>query len=146
MKALVIAFAAIIAILLGVLLLVPSPKGQPSSAVAPTLSPDGHLEIDVPRADDLALSPVAVEGKVTGGGWFFEASFPIKVLDGDGRILGSGTAQALSDWMSTGTVPFAASIHFTAPHFATGTILFQNDNPSGLPANQKSLSVPVRFR
>ena len=31
------------------------------------------------------------------------------------------------------------------PHFATGTIVFANDNPSGLAANAKSFSIPVAF-
>ena len=112
---------------------------------APSISSDGHLEVDLPYANDAIASPVAIEGKVTGGGWFFEATFPIKVINASGTVIGRGTAQALSGWMSTGTVPFSASIAFTAPHTATGTIVFSSDNPSGLPQNQKTLIVPVRF-
>jgi len=142
--------AAVIVGLLGVLIFW-KPAQVPSQPVdvgnyPPLVSADGHLQVDLPHANDLISSPVAIEGSVTGGGWFFEASFPIKVLDGDGTVLGTGNAQALSDWTSTGTVPFSASIVFTAPHFATGTILFANDNPSGLPVDQKSFSVSVSFR
>lgn len=142
--------AAVIIGLFGVLIFW-KPAQAPSQSVdvrnyPPLVSADGHLQVDLPHANGLISSPVAIEGNVIGGGWFFEASFPIKVLDGDGAVLGSGTAQALSDWTSTGTVPFSASVVFTAPHSATGTIVFVNDNPSGLPANQKSLSVPVEFK
>lgn len=150
MKIVAIILAVIIVVLIGVIIFVPSVKSpttsQNASSTAPLVSADGRLTVTMPNANVLITSPVAIEGTVTGGGWFFEASFPIKVLDGDGKVLGQGTAQALSDWMTTGTVPFAASIPFTAPRFAIGTILLQNDNPSGLPANQKSLSIPVRFR
>jgi Immunoglobulin-like domain of bacterial spore germination len=153
-KIIAIVLGIVVVVLLGVLIFVPTAKGpatssMPSGQSAPspgaTVSADGHLRIDLPDANDVISSPVAIEGTVTGGGWFFEGSFPIKVLDADGAIIGQGTAQALSDWISTGTVPFSASITFTAPHYASGTILFENDNPSGAPQNARSLSVPVRF-
>ena len=149
-KIVVIVFAAIIVVLLGILIFVQPAKsptvartGVPSSTVA--TSSDGHLEVDTPLANDAISSPIGIEGKVTGGGWFFEASFPIQILDGDGKVIGGGATQALDDWMSTGTVRFSASINFTSPHYTTGTILFMNDNPSGLPKNQKTLSLPVKF-
>src|SRR5207253_9569337 len=46
----------------------------------------------------------------------------------------------------SGTVPFSASIPFTAPHYAAGTFVLMNDNPSGLPQNAKSLNVPIVFK
>lgn len=132
--------AVVIVALLGVLAFVPRANSPTTSEV------HAGLEIFVPHANDAVDSPLAVQGQVTGGGWFFEGSFPISVFDADGRVLGTGTAQALSNWMSTGTVPFSASVHFTAPHFASGTVMFKNDNPSGLAQNQKSLSVPIVFK
>jgi hypothetical protein len=113
--------------------------------VNPAKSPTVPFEVDLPHANDRIVSPVAIEGSVTGGGWFFEASFPIKIVDANGNVLGQGTAQALSDWTSTGTVPFSASISFTAPSTTNGKILFMNDDPSAIPQNAKSLSVPVQF-
>jgi len=123
-----------------------SPTVTPTVTTSSTTS-DGHLEIDMPTASQVIFWPmVTIEGKVTGGGWFFEGSFPIKILDGDGTTLGQGTAQALDDWMSTGTVRFTASVNFdTVPRYATGSILFANDNPSGLPQNEKTFSLPVQF-
>jgi hypothetical protein len=147
-KIISILFAAIIVVLLGLLAFVQPVKSPAGDTIASStvVSSDGHLAVTLPHAHDLATSPLAIEGTVTGGGWFFEASFPIKVVDAFGKVLGTGTANALSSWMSTGTVPFAASIVFTTPHSATGTLLLQNDNPSGLPENQKSLSIPIRFQ
>ena len=92
--------------------------------------------------------PGAVTGKdfsVTGkarGTWFFEASFPVKVLDKDGNVLASGPAQASGDWMTTEFVPF--SIHLTIPQSYIGpaTLVIMKDNPSGMPANDASLSFP----
>ena len=135
-KIIAIVLGVIIVILIGVLIFVHPAKG-------PTITQG--LQISLPQANAIVTSPAAIEGTVTGGGWFFEASFPIKILDSDGTVLGQGTAQALSDWMSTGTVPFSASIPFTTPHDATGTIVFSKDNPSGAPENDMSFSIPISF-
>jgi len=148
LKVIVIGFAVIIVILLGVLILVKPAQGPTVSETVsqPAVSPDGHVTVTAPMANTLIAPPVVVAGSVTGGGWFFEASFPVKVLDGDGRMLGEGPARAQSDWMTTGTVPFNASISFTMPRYATGTIVFEKDNPSGMPQNAQEFSVPVRFK
>jgi hypothetical protein len=145
LKIIVIVFAVIIVVLLGVLIFVKPVQG-PTVNAGPATSPDGRVVVTAPLANAVVSSPLAVAGTVTGGGWFFEAVFPVKVLDGDGSVLGQGQAQAQSDWMTTGTVPFAASIVFTAPKYATGTILFAKDNPSGLPQNAAEFQLPVRFR
>ena len=147
----------IVIVLLGVLAFVPAAKSPnvadmgsgtntPTSSSNFAVSSDGTLEVSLPHAGDIVSSPLAIEGQETGGEWFFEASFPITVLDGDGSVIGLGEAQALSDWMTTGTVPFSASITFKKPRFATGTILFENDNPSGFKANQKSFRLPIIFK
>ncbi len=160
MKTTVIILGVAVVILLGLLIFIPSAKGPaavPGSAVATsttaamttqqlTLSPDGHVAISLPHAGDLVTSPAAIEGTVVGGGWFFEASFPITIVDADGTVLGQASAQALGDWTSTGTVPFAASVPFTTPHSATGTIFFAKYNASGNPKDVGSFSMEVRFR
>jgi hypothetical protein len=48
--------------------------------------------------------------------------------------------------MTTGTVAFSASIPFITPKYATGTIIFAKDNPSGLPQNAKQFDFPVTFK
>jgi len=141
-KYIAIAFAVIMVVLLGILIFVNPPK---KDGTMPT-SPDGRVRIANIFSDQVIISPVSVNGSVTGGGWFFEATFPIKIMDADGTVLGQGQARAEGDWMSTGTVPFSAAISFSAPHFTTGTILFTKDNPSGLPGNSEFFSIPVRFR
>lgn len=149
MKIIVIIFGIIIVVLLGILIFVPSAKSptvptttEPSAVI----SPDGKVHVVAPVENAVIASPAVILGTVTGGGWFFEASFPVKVLDGDGTVLGQGPAQAQGDWMSIGTVPFGASISFTRPNYATGTIVFAKDNPSGAPQNAESFSIPVRFK
>lgn len=153
MKTAVIALAVVIVVLLGVLVFVPSAHGPTTaeqsggSGIAQTaVSSDGKVRVSIPAIGEKVASPLTVIGVVTGGGWFFEASFPVKVLDGDGALLGAHPAQAGSDWMVTTPVPFTATITFRAPKYATGTVVLEKDNPSGLPQNAGELRIPIRFK
>jgi hypothetical protein len=144
-KIIAITLGIVIVILLGVLVFVQPAKSPVRTLVIAAKSPDGHVRIFEPMPDELVSSSIAVSGDVTGGGWFFEGVFPIKVLDGKGAVIGQGQAQALSDWTSMGTVPFSATLSFSAPRTATGTIVFSKDDPSGAPWGVQSFSVEVKF-
>ncbi len=156
LKIVAIALAVIIIVLVGVLFFynpaaAPVPPASPfSSSNSPLalVSPDGALAIATSslKAGQLVQPPLRLEGTVTGGGWFFEATFPIRIVDADGTVLGTTTARAEGDWVSTGTVPWSAMLDFGAAHSATGTVVFMSDNPSGDPAKAKVFSVPIRFK
>jgi len=158
MKKLVIILAVIILILLGILFFYNPAQGPTTSTSTSTnnapasqeaISPDGRVTVFSPLEGAVVTSPVTIQGSVDGGGWFNEAVFPIKILDGDGTVIGQGSAQAggaPGSWMSTGTVSFSARISFTASKYATGTIMLAKDNPSGAAANAEQFSVPVRFQ
>ncbi len=88
-------------------------------------------------------SPFTVKGKAPGP-WYFEASFPVRVLDNAGREIGQGIAQADGDWMTTEDVAFTAKLTFTATS-GVGSVVFEKDNPSGLPEYDAHVTVPVRF-
>jgi len=47
--------------------------------------------------------------------------------------------------MTENFVPFAVSLAFDQPTTATGTLVLQKDNPSGLPENADEITIPVRF-
>ena len=111
----------------------------------PKQSGEGMIKISVPQKNQLITSPLTVTGEAKGG-WYFEASAPVKILDANGKIIGQGPVQAQGDWMVSGFVPFKGTITFSAPTTSTGTVVFMNDNPSGLPENDRSYSVPVRFK
>ena len=102
------------------------------------------IRVTVPLPNVFVQSPLVVKGEARGN-WYFEASFPVKVFDSNGKQLGVVAAQAQGDWMTTSLVPFQATLTFDAPTTETGTIVFQKDNPSGLPANDASVSIPVYF-
>lgn len=102
------------------------------------------IRVSAPLPNQKVTSPLTVRGTARGT-WYFEASFPVKIFDADGRELGVTPAQAQSDWMTTEFVPFEAVLTFEKPRAATGTLVLMKDNPSGLPENDDSISIPVRF-
>lgn len=93
--------------------------------------------------------PGAVTGKqfqVTGkarGTWYFEASFPVEIIDANGKILASGPAQATEDWMTTEFVPFNATMTVPASYVGKATVVLKKDNPSGMPERDASISFPI---
>lgn len=92
-------------------------------------------------------SPVVLKGKARGY-WFFEASFPVTVVNWDGLIIGEGIATADGEWMTENFVPFTATIDFTyasTTPYNRGSIILKKDNPSGLPENDDALEIPIVF-
>src|SRR3989338_9204044 len=76
----------------------------PGPAKAPTTNeraqkPD-RISVDTPRIGDAIASPVNVSGKARGN-WYFEASFPVEVLDSRGAVIAQAPAQAQGEWMTT---------------------------------------------
>ena len=118
----------------------------PQNIVAPVIT-QTHPDITVttPIANAVLTSPFTVSGKAKGT-WYFEASFPLILQDANGKVLAQLPVQAQGDWMTTDFVPFSASIAFAKPETATGVLILKNDNPSGLPENDKSISIPVTFK
>lgn len=105
---------------------------------------DAMIRVTSPKPDELVRSPLRVEGEARGN-WYFEASFPVKLVDAAGKVLAMGAAQAQGDWMTTEFVPFKIDLAFTAPTTPTGTLILEKDNPSGLPQYDDSRRIPVRF-
>lgn len=93
--------------------------------------------------------PGAVTGKnftITGkarGTWYFEASFPVKVLDKNGKVLAQGPAQAQSDWMTADFVNFKMDIKIPDSYIGPATVVMIKDNPSGIPEKDASISFPI---
>ena len=97
------------------------------------------------KAGDIVVSPLEVSGEARGT-WYFEASFPVKIYDANGKLLGSMPAQAKSDWETTDFVPFKASLIFDSPTTDIGMLVLEKDNPSGLPQNAGQIEIPVHFK
>lgn len=107
-------------------------------------SKDDLIKVSLPVINQIVKSPLLIEGEARGT-WYFEASFPIKIIDANGNVLGSAIAQAQSDWMTENFVPFKAQLTFITPSTENGLLILEKDNPSGLPQNDDELQIPVRF-
>jgi len=102
------------------------------------------IVLETPRPGQVISSPVVIKGKARGS-WYFEASFPARLIDANGQALGTMPIQANGEWMTTEFVPFTATMDFTTPSAKTGTLILQKDNPSGLPEHDEELRIPVIF-
>lgn len=108
-------------------------------------SPKGaNLVVYTPASGSTTASPLAVVGQVPGG-WSFEASFPVKLLNGKGEVVAEGPATVLGDWMSGEPASFAVSLTWSSPQTGAGSLVLSKDNPSGLSSNDDSLTIPVKF-
>lgn len=103
-----------------------------------------ELIINSPRPNTQITSPLQLDGSARGF-WFFEATLNAEVYDAEGQSLGMGFATAEGEWMTEEFVEFSGSMEFDTPSTDTGTVVIRNANPSGLPENQKELTIPVRF-
>jgi hypothetical protein len=110
--------------------------------------------VDSPKPNEIIKSPLIIKGKAKGN-WFFEATFPVVLVDWDGKIISEGYVQAKGDWMTNNFVEFEGKLEFKNPAFSNtdinhfshrGTLILKNDNPSGLPENQLSFEIPVIFK
>ncbi len=113
--------------------------------LVPFFSSNPMIHVGVPSAFQTIASPLTVSGEARGS-WYFEASFPVQVLDMNGNVLASTPAQAQGDWMTDNFVPFTATLSFTGVSGQNGTVVFKKDNPSGLPQNEGSVSIPIKFQ
>jgi len=138
---------------------------QTPTEVEPELPADlrAHIEsksdlivVDYPKPLQTITSPITVRGMARGT-WFFEADFPLYLVNWDGLIIAQSHASAVLDpndpestWMTEDFVEFEGTLEFENPSFEQefsqrGTIIFQRDNPSGLPENDDALEIPIMF-
>lgn len=125
-----------------------------------TFSPTGNVTKEgdgqmtyVNASSDMISVELPFPGAVTGkdfvvigqarGMWFFEASFPVELLDKNGKMIAQGIARAGSDWMTENFVQFRADIKAPESYIGPATLVLKKDNPSGLPEHDASVSFPI---
>ena len=116
--------------------------------IAPTPSTSTSTDpiiLDDLKANDVISNPLKISGHVDSS-WFFEGVFPIKIVDENNKVLGTGQAQAGADWTLTNPVSFTATINFKKSTSTTGLLIFAKDNPSGLAENAEQFMLPVAFK
>jgi hypothetical protein len=115
-------------------------------APTPPQAPEAMITVDAPVSGTTAKSPLTISGSARGS-WYFEASFPVVLVDANGVTLAQTPAAAQGEWMTENFVPFAATLTWasTSTTATSGMLIFKRDNPSGLPEHDAQITVPVVF-
>ncbi len=100
--------------------------------------------VDSPLPNQVISSPLVITGEARGT-WFFEANFPVRLLDGNGEEITVYYAQALDEWMTEDFVPFQSEIEFEKPETGTGFLILEKNNPSDMREHDDEIIIPVRF-
>jgi len=122
-----------------------SVENNEQQAIDNNSSENNEIIISNIIANQLINSPLTVLGWAKGT-WFFEASLPVKIVDEKGQIILAHFGTAQSDWMTTEMVPFKSVLEFNSGEALSGYLIISKDNPSGLPENDDSFKIPVRFK
>jgi hypothetical protein len=87
-----------------------------------------------------------IEGYLNGNGWTaFEASGGrVELLNDKKEVLAFSNLEILGDWMKI-PIYFRAYLFFNPKDSETGTLIFYNDNASGLEENERQFSIPINF-
>ncbi|MBN1779420.1 MAG: GerMN domain-containing protein [Candidatus Buchananbacteria bacterium] len=135
---LAIAVIVILVITLSLIFVFNNRASQPSSFLSDL------IKVDSLSAGQTISSPLVITGQARGS-WFFEADFPVELVDQAGNVVATGIAQAQSDWMTQDFVPFQVELIFKNAPTGVGKLILKKDNPSGLPENDNQLEIPVTF-
>lgn len=149
------ALLVVIVVLAWLLFSTPAPDRTPTASVPenwsvasttnnkPSTQPlHAKVKVSSPKSGATVSHSFTVTGEAPGN-WYFEASFPIKLITPDGDTVGTAIAQAQSDWMTTAQVQFTATVNVTLSYSGPATLALLKDNPSGLPENDDSLEIPI---
>jgi hypothetical protein len=113
----------------------------PSEEITYTNASENDITVELPFPGAVTGKEFSVIGRARGT-WFFEASFPIEVVDPNGTRLAIGIATAGSDWMTEEFVPFRADLKVPESYIGPATLVLKKDNPSGMPEKDASISFP----
>lgn len=97
-----------------------------------------------PQPNQEISSGIELSGKART--WYFEGSFPVRLLDANDAEMTAVPATAQGDWMTTDWVPYKAVLNFSTPTTATGTLVLQKDNPSDDRSLDQEIRIPVKFK
>lgn len=122
-----------------------SENGMTGGSGSSSQTTSNLIRVTSPMPLSVVESPLVITGEARGT-WYFEASFPVRLVDASGNELAIAPAQAQGEWMTTEFVPFSVTLSFDEPVTDTGMLILEKDNPSGLPEHAASFSVPIRFR
>ena len=114
----------------------------------PVSIPPTGLIVNTPKVNALVASPLTVSGYVDGKDrWTgFEGQVGIvQLLDGNGKVLTFGILTATDEnWMQFPT-NFSTTLNFSSPTTSVGTLVFKNENASGMAEYEREFRLPIKF-
>ena len=120
----------------------PTPQATNESSIVPPY-------FSAPTTNYTVSSPLEVKGVIPAG-WMFEGQLPIKLLDSKREIIVATNALETTpgSWQSGEPTEFSTTLSWIASSLGgstSGYLVISKDNPSGLPENDKSYEIPVKF-
>jgi hypothetical protein len=116
------------------------------AACAPQKPPEAHAvlaTVAAPTVGARVQSPLTVSG-VAPGDWYFEAVFPLQLMDADGKVVAEAPARAQTDWTAPGDKAFTGELSFDVRVETPAVVILQEDMPgeeAGAPPRE--VRVPV---
>ena len=107
---------------------------------------EGKIVINSPQKGELISSPLSISGQINGDGWsgFERQAGTVKLLDENGKVLGTAILVPTTDWMRLPT-KFKATLKFSSPKAQSGMLVFKNENPSDMPENNREFGLAVKI-
>ncbi len=124
---------------------VANPNSSDNLPATKTENTNSDIKLDRIKNGSTVSSPLVLRGSVNPS-WMFEGQFKVEIWGSDGELI---TQALLNDLYGNSQtegrpVAFEGKAEFTTEQ-KTGTLVFKNANPSGLPENDKSYTVSVNF-
>ena len=102
------------------------------------------IQVELPFPGAVTGKSFSVIGKARGN-WFFEATFPITVLDKDGKVLVQTYASAEGEWMTTDFVSFRGEVNAPIDYIGPATLILHKSNASDMRELDASISFPINI-
>ena len=99
------------------------------------------IRIEMPEPEARISSPLVASGSADNS-WYFEATFPARLMAQDGTIIAEAPAVAASDWTRPGQVPFNIEMAFTVDAETPATLVLEEDMP-GENQTPRQVRIPV---
>lgn len=144
---LIIIFGIIIVALLGVFLFIKKLPLKETPPVAGGSAGIIVISLNNSSVSSPVSSPLKIVGYVTGkDNWvgFEGQAGTVKLLDNLGKELAFGILTATTEWTTLPT-NFETTLNFQSASVQSGTLVFHNENPSGLPEKNKEFILPVKI-
>jgi len=100
------------------------------------------IMVTSPLPGATVMPPLEITGEARGT-WFFEASFPVKIVSKEGDLIAETYAQAEGEWMTEEFVPFKATVKNFYGSGQEAILVLQKDNPTGLPEHDEKVEMPI---